>query len=106
MNKGFYITNKGTFSADIESLCDNIYFVVLNKNATYISVPERVNVLICTNNNLTEIKIPYNVHCVYCKNNNIKNIVISSKIKFIECDLMDGIEEQNRKGLFMNIYQK
>ena len=85
MKEGYYITESGE---RVEfSLNDRIGNVFLNKNIIDIFIPDSGFIFCCHFNKITSLIIP-------------------PSLKMFHCDLMDGIEEQYRRGLDLQIYQK
>ncbi len=58
------------------------------------------------NKNIVKLVLPDDIEKVYCEKNHITSLTIPSSLEYISCDLMNGIEEQNREGLKLSIWQK
>ncbi len=63
-------------------------------------------VVLLSNSNIKEIHIPIDAKHTGCQYNNITSLTLPNTLESISCDLMNGIEEQNRKKLYMAIFQK
>ncbi len=65
-----------------------------------------LDLIACGHNNLYSLELPNGIREVFCFRNNITSLIIPQSVEYIGCDIMNGIEEQNRKGLIMRIHQK
>jgi hypothetical protein len=56
--------------------------------------------------NLVALSLPEGVKIVFCENNKLIKLILPQSVEHIRCDMMNGIEQQDRKGLRINIDQK
>ena len=83
----------------------------LPQNGYYITKDgKRVELIFASNIflyglNITHMIIPEWAHYIECDHNHITTLYLPESVIDITCDLMNGIEEQDRWGLNMNIFQ-
>ncbi len=78
---GYYITEDG----------ERVEFTTFNIFGT-----EEVDL---SGERIVELILPDEAEFVMCHYNRLKSLKIPDSVLFMECDLMNGIEEQDRKGL-------
>ncbi len=105
---GFYRTDKGVFPLIkvITNLDVYGYYYVVCRELTELIIKEPAGQLYCHNNLLSSLIIPEGFHHISCQRNNIKSLTIPLSVESFYCDLMDGIEEQEKKGIKIIIIQK
>ena len=102
----YYETSDGRKSYDLVHIDNRYYCVISGVGVLCIFLPDGINGVYCTHNFLTELILPESADNIYCDHNNIKNLNLPPKVKTLFCDLMDGIEEQYKKGMSMTFVQK
>ncbi len=110
MRCGYYISNGEKKELKIRQIGITVgvffgYYVSCQK-ITELTIIEPSEELYCSNNLFTSLIIPDGFKVVYCPYNNISSLIIPKSMEPIRCDLMDGIEEQDRKEMKMKIEQK
>ncbi len=86
---------------------DSAYILsCFGNNIKKISITGDLNMLWCQDNQLEELCIAEGISAILCERNKIKAFTVPLSAFSVHCDMMDGIEGQNRKDLRMTIYQK
>jgi hypothetical protein len=78
--------------------CEWIYFGI------YSNVV--LNMVDCRYENAVKLFLSDGIHIVNCQGNKLSVLHLPESVENIVCDLMDGIEEQDKKGMKMRIIQK
>ncbi len=108
--KGYYITESGEqfeITPEMITIFGSLFLSnkTIEGNITKIVINESVVNLYCNWNKILKTLIISNVTHLEFVQSGIKIFVIPDSIQYIACDMMDGIEEQDRKDLDMKIYQ-
>ncbi len=78
--------------------CEWLYFGV------YSNVV--LNTVDCSYKNAVKLFLSDGIHIVNCKRNKLTTLHLPDSVENIVCDMMNGIEEQYKKGMKMRILQK
>ncbi len=124
MSEGYYVTSNGDrheFEIDGDKEIG-----LQRKDIIKMVIPSDVKHMQCTFNNIssltilpksslkkiafsynkvTHIDLPDGVWRVYCQHNPLASLNIPNSLTELYCNLIDGVEEQDKVGLEMNIFQ-
>ena len=84
----------------------NYYYVYSHSDITELTIPEGIIEVRCWNKCLSKITLPQGVEYISCIDNKLTELHLPQEVKRVYCSLMNGIEEQYKGGMYMNIYQK
>ncbi len=100
---GYYITESGErFEIKPDS-----YIVINRIDLIEVVIPLGCNRVDCNlNKNLRKLIIPHDVKIMQFVDTNIQSFNIPSSAQSIQCDLFNGIEQQYKENLNLQIYQK
>ena len=95
--QGHYITKEGKrVNFRTVYYIDTIFGRMHNQEAQTLCLSDK---------NIIKLVLPDDIKQVFCRRNFITELVIPQSVNYILCDMMDGIEEQYRKDLYLDIWQ-
>ena len=86
MNKGYYITSKGTKHIIEPNTDCKLYLSYMD--IIELTIPYGTKWIYCSNNQLKELIIPDTVEYIRClRNNNLSNLILPESIRWVDCDI-------------------